>query len=356
MKQTHKFLQLTMNLLSYFSYSENEQIMKNFMIKEMQSLGFVVKTDSIGNIYGVRGRAKQYPLLNAHMDIVFDIDDSYMPIQQSLTANNKKSCENCENFYDCVDLLCDKNAQTWNEARYSLISNATYAETCTAYIYDKVWSEYNYDNTPVDNYSYTSYMPYTYNYTKQELTDIEKELNNDFKITYNDKTYKITSNGLRILGGDDKCGVAIALQTARELPNEPMKLLFTVQEETGCIGVSEFCKNNAKWLEDVKYSLTIDRRHGDELITHSCGKNNCSKNFASQLLKQALYANIMVKCEHGTIADVIQLRKYVKETCNMSAGYYNPHTLDEYVQFDEMLKIKEWVKNIVKNVMRDKPI
>jgi di/tripeptidase len=60
-------------------------------------------------------------------------------------------------------------------------------------------------------------------------------------------------------------------------------------------------------------------------------------------------SDIPIKVESGTIADVICIREHVKETANISAGYYNPHTTEEWVDFFEMCKILDWLKRIVTN-------
>lgn len=162
---------------------------------------------------------------------------------------------------------------------------------------------------------------------------------------------KISGSGKhRVLGGDDKCGIFIALKVAEMLRDTPMKILFTVQEETGCNGVKFFVKNNSKWLEDVKYSITIDRRDYCHLLWSQRGTRSCSDNFAAELMYQGIRAGIPVKLEDGGSADVVTLRNYVPNSVNISAGYYKAHTADEYIVPSEVDKIVGWVKNIVKYI------
>jgi len=358
MKQKTRFLNLTLKLLYFNTYSGNEHIMSDFIIQETQRLGFRTKKDDLGNIYAVRGKADKYPLLNAHMDIVFDIAKPVQNIVRFSSIKETNSvqtkCFNCANVYDCAYIEMKASKKTWNEAYNDLISKDL-APKCQSYVYDEYvnnYSPYSKSLYSYDDYTYcnSGYAWGTSQYTLDELEDIDKYLEEHFKLTHDTQNGRITSNRLRIPGGDDKCGIAIALQTARELPHQPMKLLFTVGEEIGCDGISYFCKHNAKWFDDVAYSLTLDRRGNDNLLMYSCGAANCTTNFAAQLASIGIKNGIQIKMERGTLADVIYIRRYVQECVNMSAGYFNPHTTDEYIDFNGMLNIKEWVKNILLEV------
>jgi len=246
-------------------------------------------------------------------------------------------------------LLRESYGLNWSEAEKEIIHNG--AGTCESYQLDEY--VHSYSGITTNNNSYDKYYSKNYYnvfYDKETQKECEKILKNKHVITYDNKTCKITNNKLRVLGGDDKCGISVALQVAKENISMPMKILFTTGEETGCIGIKHFCKTNSNWFKNVKYSLTVDRRYGDNLITYACGKWNCSLEFASEITKQGILSGIMVKNEIGTVADTIHIRDHVKECVNMSAGYYNPHSCDEYIQFDEMIQIKDWVSKILTNV------
>lgn len=355
MKQNNKFLQLTLNLLKFHTYSGNESVMCAFVTEEMQRLGFKVKQDNSGNLFAIRGKADKYPLLNAHMDIVFGVDTvieelvMHEHIKETLeTLEVERKCANCVNLYDCVAYATnDEYGNRWNDIYNKLLHDKSTAITCQSYIYDENYKDYfNYSSYSTQPY----YYEYSANYSKNQLEYMDNHLNKHYEIKHDAQTGRITSNKLRILGGDDKCGIAIALQVAREMPKMPMKLLFTVEEEVGCGGILEFCKKHAEWFGDVAYSLTIDRRDNDNLLMYSCGKRNCSLEFAAQLASIGIRNGIFVKIEKGTLADVIYIRKYVENCVNISAGYFNSHSLNEYVDFLGMLNIKNWVKAILEEV------
>jgi hypothetical protein len=238
---------------------------------------------------------------------------------------------------------------------------------CEQYIPDEIkYNDYlhsSYDKTYFDKLKNTAKNIATctsrwfdddsiYSYGSWYKTDKEKHqedemLNEMFKLTYNAKTGKITSSEDRVLGGDDKCGVALALATAFRLKNEPMKILFTVGEEIGCVGIKAFIKEHADWFKDVKYSITIDRRGSDNLLKWSAGKQNCSDKFCAQLALHGVLAGIPVKVESGMLADVVYIRDIVPEAANISAGYYNPHSTTEYIEFEAMCFILEWLRRII---------
>ena len=66
------------------------------------------------------------------------------------------------------------------------------------------------------------------------------------------------------IGGDDKCGIFIALELLRKLDN--VKVGLFVSEETGCHGSS---KCDINFLQDVGYVVQFDAP-GNHLITEVC--------------------------------------------------------------------------------------
>ena len=67
-------------------------------------------------------------------------------------------------------------------------------------------------------------------------------------------------------------------------------------------------------------------------------------------LFHGINAGIPIKVDNGTIADVIHIRDHVQETVNISAGYHNPHSTTEYINFFAMCNILVWLQYIIKYV------
>jgi len=63
-------VRLLTNLLGIYSPSGKEEKISNFLVKEMETLGFRVKRDAIGNVIGEIGKGEPTILLCGHMDTI----------------------------------------------------------------------------------------------------------------------------------------------------------------------------------------------------------------------------------------------------------------------------------------------
>ena len=118
-------LTILLDVLKYHTWSENEIIMQPYILTTLKLLNFETQVDDVGNIYAVRGTTKQYPLLNAHMDIIHSIsnkaeDEIKKKLPQKETAivttkqiktnkKKKKTCPNCIFFDTCIDIVMKNN-------------------------------------------------------------------------------------------------------------------------------------------------------------------------------------------------------------------------------------------------------
>ncbi|SNS23117.1 hypothetical protein SAMN05446037_1006131 [Anaerovirgula multivorans] len=307
--------QLLKDLLQISSVSGKEELVVPVILDELESLGFTAHQDAIGNVFATRGKGP-YPLLNAHMDIV-DIqgygwfygqnDNIYDASYYENLMSYGLTCGDCVNYNYCKllnPLLCE-HFEVTGEAAYILeIAELDY------------------------------------------LMPEDVDMADNFCIT---ESYGVlTGSGERVLGGDDKCGIFIALELARLLPRQPFKILFTVQEEEGCVGVRHAVKNK-KWFKDILYALVIDRKGGDNLLWSQLGSKSCSNNFASQLAMRGVDAGISVQVMDGSISDTMYLKNVVPEAVNVSAGYHDAHTEKEYVVLSEVAGIINWLSHFIRN-------
>lgn len=329
-------------LLEINSPSGDESVVADYVTKQLIKEGFKVSRDKIGNVSAVRGKAPKegYPLLNAHMDIVdisyYNYYTNYLPNSKS----NKKSTTDVEYMLDTIGLSALSDLYTCDDCKFNSICE-TRNGLCEVFFPDaeiekEIISWYDIIQ---DEYS-TGYESYS------DITPISE--NSDYYV-YEDKGNLVGSSTDRVLGGDDKCGIFIALEVAR-MTKKPMKILFTVQEEVGLIGISEFARINKKFFKDVAYSITIDRKSGDNLLNSQCGVRSASNKFTSAVAQCGIMAGIPVKIMDGSISDVVVIRDLVPESVNISAGYYNPHTGTEYVVIKEVGRIIKWVNNIITEI------
>lgn len=332
---------LLIKLLEKTSISGEEFRVKDIIIEELNKLGFLVEEDSIGNISAVRGVAKAYPLLNAHMDIV---DISLRSYSSYGYSERNSLCSSCSLFNTCYAEAIQETVNDFVDEGFLLDEEEAIKEA-TEYV-----KSFSLD--PICAYYQTESNE---SITGIEKDTIEKELTEDAKIIEVKGTLRL-KEGIddRVLGGDDKCGIFIALEIAKNNISMPMKLLFTVEEEIGCIGISHFIKHNKDFFADVAYSLTIDRKGSGDLLHKQLGVKSCNSRFAGILAIHGLNAGIDVNITDGNVADVIYIRDEVPQSVNMSAGYYSAHTSSEYIVLSDVRRIITWVNNIVndKNLLK----
>ena len=128
------------------------------------------------------------------------------------------------------------------------------------------------------------------------------------------------------IGGDDRCGIFII---ANLIKKYHCSVLLLEDEEIGTIGARKFTKTDYINNLDVNFMIEFDRKGNNDAVFYSCD----NKDFTNHVLDNTGY-----KFAIGSWTDISVLMPASK-LCgvNLSCGYYNPHTLDEYVNYDEML-------------------
>ena len=128
------------------------------------------------------------------------------------------------------------------------------------------------------------------------------------------------------VGGDDRCGV-YALVTLGETSAVKPWLLFTCDEEIGGRGAKAFAEDYLdevlpKEMKTVKMIIEIDRKWHQEAVYYNCGNEEFEDYISGKGFKTACgsFSDISIIAPAMGIAAV-----------NLSAGYYNAHTLHEYI-------------------------
>ena len=150
-------------------------------------------------------------------------------------------------------------------------------------------------------------------------------------------THKIASP--QGIGGDDRCGIYIIMEILKRgyLPD----VLFCEDEEIGCIGAGKFCKTD--WIDEVgktdKFIVELDRAHKDDLVFYS----NANQDWINWVIKETGW-----KKNWGSCSDICTLSPMSGiSSVNLSCGYYEAHTLDEYVIVEEMLETINIVEHLL---------
>lgn len=147
------------------------------------------------------------------------------------------------------------------------------------------------------------------------------------------------------IGGDDKVGVFIALETLRLFDN--IKIAFFRDEETGCQGSY---LADLGFFDDCNFVLQCDRQGHRDFVVEAGGIALSSIVFqeaVSPLLRAYQY-----KAAKGLMTDVMALKEIgvACSVANLSCGYFNPHRDDEFVNLDCVSRCLRLVVSIIQEL------
>lgn len=149
------------------------------------------------------------------------------------------------------------------------------------------------------------------------------------------------------IGGDDRCGVMALCNTFNSVSEkEKPWLLFTCDEEIGCVGARKFAslytkKNRGKLpdLSPIKLIIEVDRKGSHDAVFYDCD----NKDFEKYIVSKGF------KTEHGSYSDICDIAPAVGcAAVNLSSGYYNAHTQYEYINLKELKWTTDKIIEIVK--------
>jgi len=151
-------------------------------------------------------------------------------------------------------------------------------------------------------------------------------------------------------GADDKNGIWVAMRLLAALP--VLKVVFFVQEEkegeiAGCRG-SNAC--NLAFFDDCRYIIECDRKGCSDVVVYSekAGVTLSEPEFwpADVLARYGFQA------VHGGKTDVVALRMRGLSIpcCNVSCGYYEAHTANEYTVWEELERCADFVQAILMKI------
>jgi len=150
------------------------------------------------------------------------------------------------------------------------------------------------------------------------------------------KAYTPFSNQPTGIGGDDKCGIFVCLQLLEKLDN--VKVAFFVSEEIGCIGSSVA---DDFFFEDVGYVVQFDAP-SNFMVSEFCSGVQLFKRDSeffgriAPVLTETFNPNHQLQRHPYT--DVKALKQLFPHISmiNLSCGYHNYHTPNEYIILEEV--------------------
>jgi hypothetical protein len=171
------------------------------------------------------------------------------------------------------------------------------------------------------------------------LDTVHKELPKNFE--YNATLQSLSSP--QGLGADDRCGVYMILETIKRYN---CSVLFCEDEEIGGIGAEKFVRT--KFAKNLKfnYMIEFDRKGYKDAVFYDCDNPEFEKFITSGYYETA----------HGSFSDISIIAPALGcAAVNLSCGYYNAHTISEFVIMPEMNQsIREACKILEKTTDKDK--
>lgn len=152
------------------------------------------------------------------------------------------------------------------------------------------------------------------------------------RIEYGDWIASVAAGRRDCLGADDTAGVWIMLQMIRA--KLPGVYVFHRNEEIGGLGSAYIAEHERDRLLPMRCAIAFDRRGYGDVITHQCfhtASNEFAESVAS-LLHPLNYS----PCDLGIFTDTANYSEIIGECSNLSVGYFNAHTTDEYLDIQHV--------------------
>jgi len=145
------------------------------------------------------------------------------------------------------------------------------------------------------------------------------------------------------IGFDDKAGIMAIISLWHHFKKQRFRIIFPADEETGGIGSDAM---DPAWYSDAKWILELDRKGDKDFIQTSGGTRLCSDEFAKKFTAMGF------KIEQGVFTDVNQFKPNAEwiNMANLSIGYYNPHSNNEYL---DTIAFEKIVNSVAKFIEAD---
>lgn len=150
------------------------------------------------------------------------------------------------------------------------------------------------------------------------------------------------------IGGDDRCGV-YGIWSVYEKSNVKPWLLFTCDEEIGGRGAESFsddftCGALPAELKDLKCIIELDRKGNNDAVYYDCD----NREF------EAYISSCGFVTQFGSFSDISIIAPVLGVAAvNLSSGYYNAHTLHEYINTVELEDVVQKVVKIVADSIQE---
>lgn len=178
------------------------------------------------------------------------------------------------------------------------------------------------------------------------IDEVHQERNNSYRVVVSGDYifgYNVDNMKQQGIGADDKNGIWVCMQAL--LHYDVVKVALFVGEEVGCVGSG---MADMSFFDDCRFVIQCDRRGSSDFIMSAGGWHLCDDSFTSKF-DMTRYG---YKPTSGLMTDVMELksRGLKVAACNLSCGYYNPHTSEETTIFSELENCRDLVFHIIDSV------
>jgi len=197
---------------------------------------------------------------------------------------------------------------------------------------------------PMINAHLDTHAGYTDGSDKERLISVAKEL----KLDENNEWVIRPDEEIQI-GSDCRVGLALCLYVANHM-NYPVKLLFTVQEEIGRLGVAYSLEHSKPFFENTSFALVLDRHssEGNDIIHSYHGRimapvamlNNIERISASLMYP-------MIRRASPRCADAYSLSLAGIKTVYLSCEIWSEHSKCDRVNIQEAVNTLQVVRNCI---------
>ena len=126
------------------------------------------------------------------------------------------------------------------------------------------------------------------------------------------------------IGGDDRCGIYMVLEIVKRYN---CSVLFCEDEEIGGVGARKFTKSDVIDNLEFNYIIEFDRKGANDAVFYDCENTEFTEFITKEFYREAI----------GSFSDIsIVAPELGCAAVNLSCGYYNAHTNDEYVVLADM--------------------
>lgn len=139
--------------------------------------------------------------------------------------------------------------------------------------------------------------------------------------------------------GDDRCGVWMMMNLIKECK---VSVLFCEDEELECAGAKKLVKTDLlSQLSKHFFLIELDRAGATDAVFYTCH----NQGFIDWILQETGYTHCT-----GTYSDISEIMPATNLAgVNLSCGYYEEHSSNEYILYDEMMHTLEVVKTLIQS-------